>query len=331
MIRPADQIEVKEWYTCDIPKKELKTFLKRDDYHASLHVGLWFFLLFASGYLAYRLIGTIWVIPAFLLYGIIFSGANARWHECSHGTPFKTNWLNEFVFFIAAAMEQRDIVHTRWEHALHHSYTIIPGVDLEILITRPPKFSHLLLDFFNLKSGPLFMKNTILHSFGIPSKMAKHCVPEEEYGRMFWWARATLMFYVIPVCFAIVMQSWLPLLYFVFPRFYGGFIQWVFILLQHGGLADNVWDHRLNTRTVYMNPVFGFLYMNMQYHIEHHIYPMVPFHALRKLHERIKDQTPKAYSSIWAAYREMVPVLLKQKKDPEYYIKREISAKVINA
>ena len=41
-------------------------------------------------------------------------------------------------------------------------------------------------------------------------------------------------------------------------------------------------------RTVYMNPVLRFLYWNMNYHIEHHMFPMVPYHALPKLHEEMK-------------------------------------------
>ena len=65
-------------------------------------------------------------------------------------------------------------------------------------------------------------------------------------------------------------------------------------LLQHGGLADNVIDHRLNSRTVYMNPVSRFIYWNMNYHVEHHMFPMVPYHALPKLHEMIKHDLPGA-------------------------------------
>ena len=55
----------------------------------------------------------------------------------------------------------------------------------------------------------------------------------------------------------------IPLLLIGGPRIYGC---WHFILtglLQHGGLAEDVLDHRLNSRTVYMNPVSRFIYMNM--------------------------------------------------------------------
>jgi fatty acid desaturase len=110
------------------------------------------------------------------------------------------------------------------------------------------------------------------------------------------------------------------------PRFYGGWLHQLLGLTQHAGLAVNVKDHRLNTRTVYINPVFRFLYLNMNYHLEHHLLPMVPFHALPHLHEVIKDQLPPAYPSLYAVYREMVPALWKQRSEPAHVIEREVPA-----
>ena len=68
-----------------------------------------------------------------------------------------------------------------------------------------------------------------------------------------------------------------------------------FGITQHSALAEDVLDHRLNSRTVYMNPVFRFLYLNMNYHIEHHIFPMVPYHALPALHEEIRAHVPEPF------------------------------------
>lgn len=48
---------------------------------------------------------------------------------------------------------------------------------------------------------------------------------------------------------------------------------------QHAGLAENVLDHRLNCRTVYINPVNNYLYWNMNHHVEHHMFLLVPYHA----------------------------------------------------
>ena len=74
----------------------------------------------------------------------------------------------------------------------------------------------------------------------------------------------------------------------------------------------------MNSRTVYMNPVFRFLYWNMNYHIEHHMFPMVPYHALPKLHKACKADCSPPYTSCWDAYREIIPAWIRQRKDPTY-------------
>ncbi len=89
-------------------------------------------------------------------------------------------------------------------------------------------------------------------------------------------------------------------------------------------MKENTWDHRENSRTVLVNPVFAFLFMNMHYHIEHHMYPLMPFHALPRLHRRITDQMPAPYKGLGSVYREMIPALFRQKQDTEYFIKRPV-------
>ncbi len=326
-MNPQIKIQEQDWVTCDLSREELKVFMKRDNLHGALHVGLWFFLLGSTGFLAYwtlQTFGAAAAVPAFLLYGIIYCACDARWHECSHGTVFRTPWLNEAVHFLATAMQQRDIVTTRWSHARHHSYTIINGIDPEITLTRPPNLLKTLINYFNIEQGVSYSRNTIVQSFGIPSKLAKEVVPEEDYPKVFFWSRMTFLLYAAVIAWAVMARSWLPLLFFGLPRFYGGVIQWLFVVAQHGGLADNVWDHRKNSRTILVNPFLGFLYMNMQYHIEHHMYPLVPFHSLPKLHERVKDQMPAPCKGLWGAYKEMIPILLQQRKHPEVFIDRPV-------
>ena len=59
------------------------------------------------------------------------------------------------------------------------------------------------------------------------------------------------------------------------------------------------------------------------------MYPLVPFHALPELHEKIKDQCPKPYGGLWEAYREMIPTFLRQQRDPEYVATRELPDRAI--
>ena len=77
----------------------------------------------------------------------------------------------------------------------------------------------------------------------------------------------------------------------------------------------------------YMNPVLRFLYWNMNYHIEHHMFPMVPYHALPKLHEELKPWMPKPYASCFAAYREIIPAILRQVRDPGWHVERKIAGR----
>ncbi len=95
-------------------------------------------------------------------------------------------------------------------------------------------------------------------------------------------------------------------------------------LPQHLGLHEDVLDHRLNTRTIYLNPFLRFLYWNMNYHIEHHMFPMVPYHALPALHKELKFDYPTPSPSLWAAIKEVVIALIKQKNDPSYVVERTL-------
>ena len=98
-------------------------------------------------------------------------------------------------------------------------------------------------------------------------------------------------------------------------------------LLQHGGLADNVLDHRLNSRTVMMSRINRFIYWNMNFHVEHHMFPMVPYHALPQLHALIKHDLPPAKPiHLCRGYREMWPAVLRQVRNEDYFLLRQLPA-----
>ena len=108
------------------------------------------------------------------------------------------------------------------------------------------------------------------------------------------------------------------------PRIYGCWHMVMCGHLQHGGLADNVLEHRLNSRTVYMNPISRYIYWNMNYHIEHHMFPMVPYHALPRLHALIKDDLPPPNTSIWDGYKDIIASLKIQHTNPGYFQRRAL-------
>src|SRR3984957_19774051 len=80
-----------------------------------------------------------------------------------------------------------------------------------------------------------------------------------------------------------------------------------------------------------MNRVNRYLYWNMNYHLEHHLFPLVPYHNLAKLHEIVKPDTPVPYSGLRSAWSEVIPAVLRQAKDPAYCVKRELPPMRTNA
>ena len=149
-------------------------------------------------------------------------------------------------------------------------------------------------------------------------------IPESERHRVVREARAWVGVYVIVAALAVVLGSWLPLMYVGLPSLYGRWLAHYFAFTQHAGLADNVLDHRLNSRTVHMNRVLRFLYWNMNFHIEHHMFPMVPYHALPSLHDELRGDMPVPCRSSIAAYREILPALRRQMRDPDYHLEPQL-------
>ncbi|MBW9065872.1 fatty acid desaturase family protein [Rhizobium herbae] len=314
-----------EWYHTDISRKQMKDLMRREDGPAIRDTILWLGSMVVCGALGNYWWGSWWCVPFFLVYGVMYgSASDSRWHECGHGTAFKTRWMNDAVYEIACFMMMRNPVTWRWSHTRHHTDTIIVGRDPEIAVMRPPDLLRLGLNFFGILDVFHATIDMVRNAAGVISAEEKTFIPEQEQPRAIRVARIWLAIYVATIALAIAMGSIRPLMLIGLPRLYGAWHHVMTGLLQHGGLADNVIDHRLNSRTVYMNPFSRFVYWNMNYHVEHHMFPMVPFHALPQLHEMIKHDLPAPNKSIIEGYREMIPAFLRQIRNEDYFLKREL-------
>jgi fatty acid desaturase len=314
-----------EWYHTDIPRKEMKALMQRSDGPAIRDTAIWLGSMVVLGGLGAYFWGTWYCLPFFLAYGVLYgSASDSRWHECGHGTAFKTRWMNDAVYQIACFMIMRNPVTWRWSHARHHTDTVIVGRDPEIAVMRPPDLARLAANFMGFLDAYHAVIDMFRNAFGVVSEAEKTFVPEMEQPKMIGVARIWLAIYVATIVAALWMWSWLPLMLIGLPRIYGAWHHVLTGLLQHGGLADNVVDHRLNSRTVYMNPISRFVYWNMNYHVEHHMFPMVPYHALPQLHAMIKHDLPAPSPSMFSGYREMMPAFWRQLRNEDYFLKREL-------
>lgn len=316
-----------DWYTSPVPRDVMRELLERRDGPAIRDTILYFALIAATGIATYVLWGSWWALLPMLAYGILYASASdARWHEAGHGTAFRTDWMNNALYEVASFMVLRESVPWRWSHARHHSDTIIVGRDPEIAVPRPPDLLAIVLKSFNYRAWRRYVTNITLHCVGRVTRDEATFIPPSAYPQVFLRARIYAAIHLSVIGSCVYYGTWLPLVFVLGPNLYGAWMMNVYGLTQHAALAENVLDHRLNCRTIYMNAVHRFLYWNMNYHTEHHMFPMVPYHQLPRLHAIVKDDCPEPYPSLTAAYREIIPALLRQRREPGWYVRRRLPA-----
>src|SRR5579862_5739459 len=137
-----------DWYQCAVPRDKMRELLVRRNGPAIRDTILWFAILIGSGILTWKLWGTWWAILPYAVYAVFYgTSSDSRWHECGHGTAFKTDWMNIAIYELASFMVMRESVLWRWSHNRHHSDTIIVGRDPEIQVPRPPSLLELAKKF----------------------------------------------------------------------------------------------------------------------------------------------------------------------------------------
>ena len=331
----AGEVDLNTWYKPKIDKKTLKELSKRSDSKGLIDISVFIVVLLLSGYLCVVSWGTLWSIPALLLYGNIFyCKIISIQHETNHETYFKTRALNKFFYHITSLLGGFEAVRWKWSHFHHHTYTIFTHeevYDYENNSPKPTEPIRFLLNFLPL--GPLINIQKIRHfthfeiikhSLGIITPVVKITVPEKEIRKIINSSRLYVGFWLIIIATSILFKTWLPIIMLILPPFYGNTILMICGMTQHAGLADNIKDHRKSTRTVIMNPFFSFLYSNMEYHIEHHIFPKIPCHNLKAFHQVVKEQMPPPKKGVINAYKEIIPAIFRQAKDKNYYLDVEV-------
>ena len=312
-----------QWYTSPVPRETMRVLMARRNGPAIRDTVLWFALLGGSGFIAHRSFGTWWMIPAFFVYGTLYgSVSDSRWHECGHRTAFRTTWMNDALYYLASFMVWREAVSWRWSHVRHHSDTIVVGRDPEIANPRPMKLRRPLKECLGLSSNPSETRKILTNVLGRLTPDELDYIPESEHSKAIATARVYVAIWAATIGLALALGTVEPLLFVIGPSFFGKWLLVAYGVTQHAGLAEDTLDHRLNSRTLRMNRLHRYLYWNMNFHIEHHMFPTVPFHALPALHEVVKSDLPPVYPSFRATYREIVHAARAQAKDPSFFVDR---------
>ena len=133
---------------------------------------------------------------------------------------------------------------------------------------RPPRLATIIANFFGLIDVPVGFHHMGLHAGGRLTDEEKTFIQEMERPKVFLIARIWVGVYATTAAACFALGSILPAMFIGLPRLYGAWHHVLTGLTQHAGLAEDTLDHRLNSRTVYMNPISRFVYWNMNYHLD---------------------------------------------------------------
>ncbi|MFL2811730.1 MAG: fatty acid desaturase [Paracoccaceae bacterium] len=270
-----------------IDRKTLKPYTKRRDLPGLLYFfGLLGFIT-ASGYLVYLSTWSNWLLwPAMLLHGIMLSHLFAPLHETSHGTAFRTRWINEAVLWFCGIVTIWTPLYFRYDHAGHHTYAQVAGKDPEFVLPAPRS---LLGYIYYVSALHLWVKNfgwLFRHAQGYMHPFNRQFVPDSELPKIYWEARLMLSIYLILLIGSIFFQTWIIAIYWLIPTVIGVPIARMLRVADHTGCEEAA-NLRTYARSVTTDRLTKFFCWNMSYHCEHHLAPSVPFHKLKQLHEKV--------------------------------------------
>ncbi len=221
------------------------------------------------------------LLPLGILLAFLFNLA----HECTHKTAFKTLWLNEFVGYLTGLILFQPFNWFRYFHLAHHRFVNDPVRDPELIGHPKPDTRQALFVFL---SCALYWRSKAqllwAHAFW---KIEENYLPVGMHARLRLEARVYLLFYLGMLGVAVL---WMPILLWVWivPLLLGFPFLRFYHLAEHARCPP-VASKLVNTRTVITNRVVRFVTWNMPFHIEHHLYPGVPFHQLPRLHASVRS------------------------------------------
>ena len=325
------------WYRTPLERKVLKQLMQRNDLRGWLqtigHLGLFFTTAILS-YWVYSIISVEnwpWMTPLLLLtlflHGTIgpFMGLIAV-HELQHRTVFKSKALNSFFERLYAFISWSDYIWYQQSHARHHQATCHVDYDGEVVL--PVKFSlrrwGTWLGWFawNPKLSWQRLKPVWHHANGqLRGDWYNYVLPATDTKlrqRHKNWARTLLIGHAALAIMFVLSGYWFLIVVFTFGTFYCSWLGFLCGVAQHYGLNSDIPDFRYNTRTFTCSWLPAFYYWNMQYHLEHHMYPSVPFHNLPKLRQALEHELPLATHGLLATWKDMLKIRQKMLADPAF-------------
>lgn len=243
-------------------------------------------------------------------------------HEASHRRLFQNAALNDYVGqFLTAAPVLFSLGSYKQNHLVHHQNPLVPD-DPDITLTGGYPVSKtsfvrkLLRDAFGV-SYFKFIKYFLYQAHKRRKKIHTKETAVRKNTRSFKVSFAGVLFSIVLInglIFGALYAAghpWLYLTLWFLPT-----VTVLQLLLRIRGIAEHAGyrpdeDQRLNARTV-INPLQTFFFAphGVNYHIEHHVYPGIPFFNLPEVHRIMKERGSLPEANVYRGYGKIVRELV---------------------
>lgn len=232
--------------------------------------------------------GAGWAVPLLFVQGYLVAFLFMPLHEAAHKTVFKNRSMNVALgqlsgLAIAYPYEYYTLFH--WDH---HRFTQDPERDPELLNgTIPTSDTKLAIAY----SGIVQLTNRIrlMLRHASTGRVVARWIPEDKRHLVVMEARAYAGVYTVLLLASFALSTTVLLWTWLIPLVIGQIFLRPYLLAEHTG-CEHTRSAFDNTRTTYTGAVMKWFAWNMPYHVEHHAYPSVPFHALPKLNAVVADR-----------------------------------------
>ncbi len=229
--------------------------------------------------------GLLWALPLIVLQGVLVAFLFMAVHESAHKTVFKSRAMNEILGHVSSVTIAYPYEYYTLFHWDHHRFTQDPERDPELIAgTFPTSDTRLAIAY----SGIVQLTNRIrmLFRHAITGRVVAPWVPETKRALVVREARAYALVYIVLFAGSVALSTTVLFWTWLLPLYVGQSFLRPYLYAEHTG-CDHTRSAYENTRTTYTGALMKWLTWNMPFHVEHHAYPSVPFHALPKLNETI--------------------------------------------
>jgi len=287
-----------------LDRKALKALQRRSDGPGLRFLAVHVAALLLGGFLIYLARASWLIVPAMLLQGTLIVLLFGALHETTHGTAFRTRWLNRAVAWFAAILTLRPALYFKYRHASHHTYTQHASLDPD-MVPLPASLGEYVARILGLSFWGKLVGTLWRAMLGRFSADERSFIPQVERARVAREARILVLIYLVVLAVSLALQTWAAAIYWLLPRIMGEPVLRAIRMAEHTAAEET--PHLLaNTRTTLCNPLLRTLYWNMPFHAEHHLATSVPFHALPSMHRQVKDRLQVIAPNYFIAHRDIL-------------------------